>query len=62
VSPQETQDQFIGLLLAGFVLGWVFYLLPTILAFRRRHPDRWLIGVTNLILGATGVGWVVALV
>jgi hypothetical protein len=42
------------LLLASF--------LPTIIAFARRHHNRYAIFVLNLLLGWTVVGWVVALV
>ena len=36
--------------------------IPTIVAFRREHPNRWLIFVVNLAFGGTVVGWVAALV
>ena len=36
-------------------------LLPGLIAFSRRAHDRWFILALNLFLGATGVGWVVAL-
>lgn len=37
-------------------------LLPTLIAFRRKHEHR--IGITflNLLAGWTGIGWIVALV
>jgi hypothetical protein len=37
-------------------------MLPTIIAFRRGHPSRWLILAANVVLGATGIGWLLALV
>ena len=61
------QDAFDSLLitLAFIVLILVILLvvfIPTIVAFRREHPDRWLIFVVNLAFGGTVVGWVAALV
>jgi hypothetical protein len=40
----------------------VLYVLPAIVAFRRRHPNRWAILVINIALGSTGIGWLGALV
>ena len=37
------------------------YCLPTIIAFRRRHPNRYLIAVVNIAGGLTGFGWLLAL-
>lgn len=39
----------------------VLYFLPTIIAAHRKAKDRSAIGVLNLFLGRTFVGWVVAL-
>jgi len=39
-----------------------FYILPTLVAWLRRHPRRWTITWINLLLGWTAVGWVVAMV
>jgi hypothetical protein len=39
-----------------------FYWLPTVIAFRRGHPNCWPVAVVNLFTGWTGIGWVVALV
>lgn len=36
--------------------------LPSIIAFVRRHHNRYAILVLNILLGWTGVGWVLALV
>jgi hypothetical protein len=40
----------------------VLYVLPTVIAFRRRHPNRWAILVINIALGSTGIRWLGALV
>lgn len=33
------------------------YVLPTFIALYRRHPNRWPIMMTNVLFGATGLGW-----
>lgn len=38
------------------------YMIPTVVAFRRRHPNRWIIGALNLVLGSTGIVWLGCLV
>ncbi|MET4418305.1 superinfection immunity protein [Bradyrhizobium sp. RT3a] len=42
------------------VLG--LYLVPTFVAHARQHPHRFGMFLLNLLLGGTGVFWVVALV
>ncbi|WP_193660738.1 superinfection immunity protein [Brucella intermedia] len=42
------------------ILAVIF--IPTIVAFRRQHPNRWLIFVVNFAFGGTVVGWIAALV
>ena len=37
------------------------YLLPSIIAFRRQHPNRWSILALNVFLGYTGVVWAICL-
>ena len=37
------------------------YFLPSIIAFRRGKPNRWSVGVLNLFLGWTFIGWVICL-
>lgn len=38
------------------------YLLPAIIAFSRRHPNRWVILVINVAGGVTLFGWLLAIV
>lgn len=38
------------------------YFIPTIVAFMRGHRNRVAILLTNLFLGWTGLGWIVALI
>lgn len=40
----------------------LIYLLPTIIAFSRGHVSRWGIFATNLLLGWSGIIWLVALI
>jgi hypothetical protein len=44
------------------ILFIVPYIVPTIIAFNRQHPQRIPILLLNIFLGWTFVGWVVALV
>jgi hypothetical protein len=44
------------------LLAVLIALLPTVIAFRRGHDRRIEISLVNLIVGWTGVGWLVALV
>ncbi len=44
------------------VLIFVFYFLPTLIAFLRLHKNKLAIFLLNLLLGWTVLGWVVSLV
>ena len=39
-----------------------FYFLPYIIARKKNHPNRRAIFWVNLLLGGSGVGWLVALI
>lgn len=43
-------------------IGALIYCIPSIVAFRRRHPNRWLILAINVFLGGTGFVWVCCLI
>ena len=43
------------------IIGIAIFFLPTIIAFKRAHRNRWIIFVLN-IFGATIILWVIALV
>ena len=53
-----------GILAAVLIFGVVatIYLVPTAVAVSRKHHNTVAIGVLNLLLGWSIVGWVVALV
>jgi hypothetical protein len=50
----------IGLLLIAVITA--FLLIPTWVAFHRRHNSRWAIFALNFFLGGTVIGWIWALV
>ena len=54
-----TSDK-VGLTLFLIAIAAV-YALPTIVAFRRGHPNRYVILVVNLAFGGTIIGWGIAL-
>jgi hypothetical protein len=41
-------------------LAWL-YVLPSLIAFRRRHRHRWVILIVDVMFGASVVGWLWAL-
>ena len=49
---------FILLMLLGCIVFWI----PTVIAFHRKHIDRWWILLLNLVLAGTGIGWFAALI
>lgn len=64
-TSQATMENHAGdLLIVGivFLIIGIVYVLPTIVAFRRDHPNRWLRLVINVAFGGTVIGWGIALV
>jgi hypothetical protein len=53
-------EYVMGSLMLFFAL--MLYLMPTLVAWGRAHPQVLAIGALNLLLGWTFVSWVVALV
>jgi hypothetical protein len=47
--------------LAVLLLLFVYW-LPTYIAFKRKHDFKWIIMAINLVLGASGLGWLIAFV
>lgn len=45
-----------------FLIIGIIYIMPSIVAFRRNHPNRWIILVINMAFGGTLIGWGIALV
>jgi hypothetical protein len=59
MQPDHTADLlFVALI---FLIGGVIYIIPSIVAFRRNHPNRWIILVINVAFGGTLIGWGIAL-
>jgi len=56
-STPENHRALAGLGIMGFIAYWV----PTLAANSNRHRNRAAIGMLNLFLGWTFIGWVVAL-
>lgn len=44
------------------LISTLVYFIPTIVAFKRGHHNRWAIAALNFFLGSTGFGWVASLV
>ncbi|MBM2294113.1 superinfection immunity protein [Sulfitobacter pseudonitzschiae] len=55
-------DMFALKLVVLVVIFWILYVVPTVIAFHRKHPNRWAILVVNVVFGATGLGWLGSLV
>lgn len=53
---------FFGMYGLFWLLLLALFVLPSFIAFRREHPNRWLILAINIFLGGTGIGWGVALI
>ena len=46
----------------AFVITVLFYFIPTLIAYGRKHRSRQTVGILNLVFGWTGIGWVICLV
>jgi hypothetical protein len=57
--PDDTV--FIIVVSISFLIAGIVYIVPSIVAFRRNHPNRWIILVINIAFGTTIVGWGIAL-
>jgi hypothetical protein len=61
-SSASDGDWFMAGIFLLVVVGFGFFSIPTLVAFSRRHRNRWAILVLNLVFGATLIGWVIALI
>lgn len=59
---QNADSQHMIQILAVAIPAVILYVLPCFIAFRRKHRNRTAILVTNLFVGWTFIGWVVALI
>jgi hypothetical protein len=46
----------------ALVIGAALYFVPTIIAVVRHHPHALPIGLVNLLVGWTGLGWIAVLI
>lgn len=44
------------------ILSFLIAFLPTVIALARGHPNTFAIFLTNLLLGWTGIGYLIALI
>lgn len=51
-----------GALMVWWIVGLLFYFIPTIIAIKREHPNRVAIICLNVLLGWVIIGWVGALI
>ncbi len=61
-QPPTDDTAFIIFLGIAFLIVGIIYIMPSIVAFRRNHPNRWIILVINIAFGGTIIGWGIALV
>lgn len=61
-QPPSDDLTFVIFLGISFLIAGIIYIMPSIIAFRRSHPNRWIILVINIAFGGTIIGWGVALV
>ncbi len=57
LGGQEAISVFVA-----FALLFALYILPAIIAFTRQHRNKTAITLVNILLGWSGIGWIVALV
>jgi len=59
----DSSDAFTAILILLLILlVVVVYFIPSFIAFRRDHRNRWVILVINTVFGTTLLGWLAALV
>lgn len=59
-GPSDASDKVIVLTL--IIGAGIIYILPTFIAFYRKHPNRWPIFAINIVFGGTGLGWLAAII
>ncbi|MGC0055770.1 superinfection immunity protein (plasmid) [Brucella pituitosa] len=61
-SNSEDNGAFALLVIIILIAIAVIFFLPSIIAFNRGHPNRWIIFIINFVFGATLLGWLICLV
>ena len=60
---QNQNDSLAHLFIFLFAILIIFiYILPSYIAFKNQHPNRWVILVINIVFGGSLIGWLVAMV
>lgn len=57
-SRQTDETAGILVLLTIAIVALAIYVIPSIIAFRRQHPNRWPIFLINIVFGGTILGWI----
>lgn len=57
-----SDNDFVPAFLSMLVVLTIIYIAPAVVAFQRRHPNRWPILIVNIVFGGTGIGWFGALI
>lgn len=62
--PAHAGDEttLILIISASIILLFAVIFIPTYVAFKREHPNRWLIFIFNIAFGGTIIGWFIALI
>ena len=61
-SCETMNEKEVALILICGLVALAAYLLPTIIAFRRKHHYKWIILGINAVFGFTGIGFLAAFV
>lgn len=62
-SSNEQGDVILAIVVIAILLiAAVIFIMPTIVAFYRGHPNRWVIMLINVVFGATLLGWLASLI
>jgi len=63
LAAGENYDTAMGFaLVLGFFLAFLFYITPALVAWDRQHPQVRSIWALTLLLGWTGIAWLLALI
>lgn len=63
IAQAIRDDTELAVFLIAYTVGaGLLIAIPIFIAFYRKHPNRWVIFVITIIFGATGLGWLIALV
>ncbi|MCK1389004.1 superinfection immunity protein [Bradyrhizobium sp. 21] len=61
MQAESHTDDLVFIAIFFLIIG-IIYIAPSIVAFRRNHPNRWIILIVNVAFGGTIIGWGIAMV